>query len=150
MKLKLLSRVWLFVTQWIVAQAPPSMGFSRQEYWSGLPCSHPTGLPNPGIKTKFDLSCDHMLFSLFNLLKCTKDLAIFTISQFNWSIQVFYFSLSCFNNLFFSKYNIYFASVFKYKLSIIFYALLYFIASICVLVVLPLLDHNLITVKGLT
>ena len=35
---KLLSRVWLFVTPWTVAhQAPPSMGFSRQEYWSGLP-----------------------------------------------------------------------------------------------------------------
>ena len=37
-KVKLLSHVWLFVTPWTVAhQAPPSMGFSRQEYWSGLP-----------------------------------------------------------------------------------------------------------------
>ena len=37
-KLKLLSCVWLFATPWTVAhQAPPSMGFSRQEYWSGLP-----------------------------------------------------------------------------------------------------------------
>ena len=37
-KLKSLSRVWLFVTPWTAAyQAPPSMGFSRQEYWSGLP-----------------------------------------------------------------------------------------------------------------
>ena len=35
---KLLSRVWLFATPWTAAyQAPPSMGFSRQEYWSGLP-----------------------------------------------------------------------------------------------------------------
>ena len=37
-KLKVLSHVWLFVTPWTTAyQAPPSMGFSRQEYWSGLP-----------------------------------------------------------------------------------------------------------------
>ena len=36
--LKLLSRVGLFATPWTVAyQAPPSMGFSRQEYWSGVP-----------------------------------------------------------------------------------------------------------------
>jgi len=37
MKLKLLSHVWLLVTPWTAAyQAPPSMGFSRQEYWSGV------------------------------------------------------------------------------------------------------------------
>ena len=37
-KLKSLSRVWLFTTPWTVTyQAPPSMGFSRQEYWSGVP-----------------------------------------------------------------------------------------------------------------
>ena len=38
MEVKLLSRVRLFATPWTVAyQAPPSMGFSRQEYWSGVP-----------------------------------------------------------------------------------------------------------------
>ena len=38
LKMKSLSRVLLFVTPWTAAyQAPPSMGFSRQEYWSGLP-----------------------------------------------------------------------------------------------------------------
>ena len=37
-KVKSFSRVWLFATLWTVAyRAPPSMGFSRQEYWSGLP-----------------------------------------------------------------------------------------------------------------
>ena len=42
-KVKSLSRVWLFATPWTVAyQAPPSMGFSRQEYWSGLPLPSPT------------------------------------------------------------------------------------------------------------
>ena len=50
---KLLSRVWLFVTPWIVAyQAPPSMMFSRQEYWSGLPFPSPGDLPNPGIEPR--------------------------------------------------------------------------------------------------
>jgi len=46
-----LSHVRLFVSLWTVAhQAPLSMGFSRQEYWSGLPCPPPGGLPNPGIE----------------------------------------------------------------------------------------------------
>ena len=50
-EVKLLSRVRLFVTPWTVAyQAPPFMGFSRQEYWSGLPFPSPGDLPNPGIK----------------------------------------------------------------------------------------------------
>ena len=45
-----LSPVRLFVTPWIVAyQAPLSMGFSRQEYWSGLPFPSPGDLPNPGM-----------------------------------------------------------------------------------------------------
>ena len=42
MKVKLLSRVWLLETPWTAAyQAPPSMGFSRQEYWSGVPLPSP-------------------------------------------------------------------------------------------------------------
>ena len=46
-----LSCVPLFATLWTVAhQAPLSMGFSRQEYWSGLPCPPPGNLPDPGIK----------------------------------------------------------------------------------------------------
>ena len=48
--MKLLSHVRLFANPWTVAnQAPPSMEFSRQEYWSGLPCPSPGDLPNPGI-----------------------------------------------------------------------------------------------------
>ena len=40
-----------FATPWTVAyQAPLSMGFPRQEYWSGLPCPPPGDLPNPGVK----------------------------------------------------------------------------------------------------
>ena len=43
--------VWLFAPPWTIAhQAPLSMGFSRQEYWSGLPCLPPGDLPDPGIE----------------------------------------------------------------------------------------------------
>ena len=49
--MKSLSRVQLFVTPWTVTyQAPLSKGFSRQEYWSGLPFPSPRGLPDPGIE----------------------------------------------------------------------------------------------------
>ena len=47
MKVKSLSHVGLFTTPWTAAyQAPPSMGFSRQEYWSGLPLLSPDMMPN--------------------------------------------------------------------------------------------------------
>ena len=47
-----ISRVRLFVTPWTVTyQALQSMGFSRQEYWNGLPFSSPGDLPNPGIES---------------------------------------------------------------------------------------------------
>ena len=50
-KVKSLSRVQLLATPWTVAyQAPPSMGFSRQEYWSGVPFPSPGDLSNPRIK----------------------------------------------------------------------------------------------------
>ena len=50
-KVKSLSRVRLFATPWTAAhQAPLSMGFSRQEYRSGLPFPSPGDLPNPGIE----------------------------------------------------------------------------------------------------
>ena len=51
-KVKLLSCVWLLATPWTAAyQAPPSMGFSRQEYWSGMP------LPSPHMSSG---NCKHM------------------------------------------------------------------------------------------
>ena len=49
-----LGGVPLFVTPWAVArQAPLSMGFSRQEYWRGLPFPPPGDIPDPGIKPGF-------------------------------------------------------------------------------------------------
>ena len=60
---KSLSHVRLFVTPWTVAyQAPPSMEFSRQEYWSGLPFPSPEDLPNSGIEPGFPaLQADALL-----------------------------------------------------------------------------------------
>ena len=52
-QVKLFRRVRLFVTPWTVAyHAPPSTGFSRQEYWSGLPFPSPEDLPDPGIEPR--------------------------------------------------------------------------------------------------
>ena len=52
-KVKSLSHVRLFGTPWTIAyQAPPSMEFSRQEYWSGWPFPSPRDLSNPGIKPR--------------------------------------------------------------------------------------------------
>ena len=56
--MKSLSRVRLFATRWTVAhQASPSMGYSRQEYWSGLPFPSPGDLLDPGIEPRSHVSC---------------------------------------------------------------------------------------------
>ena len=71
-KVKLLSRVWLFETPWTAAyQAPPSMGFSRQEYWSGVP------LPSPLVK----LGLCYSIFAVWLIVGfcshcCTFDLPV--------------------------------------------------------------------------
>ena len=90
---KSLSHVQLFATSWTVAcQAPLSMGFSREEYWNGLPFSSPWNSPNPGIDPrspalKIDsLSCEplKLLFSNYLLLayRNTYKLFIKTIMAF--------------------------------------------------------------------
>ena len=54
---QLLCQVRLFVTPWTVAHhIPLSMGFPRQEYWSGLPFSPPGDLPDPGVEPVFPTS----------------------------------------------------------------------------------------------
>ena len=79
-KVKSLSRVWLFATPWTVAyQAPLSMGFSRQEYWSGLPlpllpvCIFDV-IYDIFIKLKFSL----LLMSLFHAIIYIQGLLIST------------------------------------------------------------------------
>ena len=59
-----LSHVQVFITPWTVAcQAPLSMGFSRQGYWSGVPFPIPGDFPNPGIKPASALQADSSLLS---------------------------------------------------------------------------------------
>ena len=63
-KVKSLSRVPLFVSPWTVAyQAPLSMGFSRQEYWRGVPLPSPGDLPTQGLNPGL-LHCRQMLYHL--------------------------------------------------------------------------------------
>ena len=53
----MLSSVQLFATPWTIARrVPPSMEFSRQEYWSRLPFPPPADLPDPGIEPASPLS----------------------------------------------------------------------------------------------
>ena len=55
--MQLLSCVQFFATPWtVVRQAPLAMGFSKEEYWSGLPSPPPRDLSNPGIKTVSPIS----------------------------------------------------------------------------------------------
>ena len=93
-KVKLLSRVQLLATPWTAAyQAPPSMGFSRQEYWSGVP------LPSPLVsivKCKkhsyyielFILYCIYLFTSLYSLF------VFFTNFKYSWVYLFIYLSLS--------------------------------------------------------
>ena len=61
-KVKSLSRVWLLVTPWTAAyQAPPSMGFSRQEYWSGVPLPSPSNEWNYLQICHIEKLCDYTL-----------------------------------------------------------------------------------------
>ena len=65
------SPVQLFVTPWTGAQqAPLSMGFSRQEYWSGLPCPPPGDLPHTGIEPMSLMSLALGLLALSCLTLC--------------------------------------------------------------------------------
>ena len=82
-EVKSLSRVRLFATPWTAAyQAPPSMGFSRQEYWSVLPLPSPEDLPDPGIQPgsltnvpstvciPLDIHCLESCFCLTHEVQC--------------------------------------------------------------------------------
>ena len=94
------SRVWLFLTLWTVAhQAPLSMGFPRQEYWSGLPCPSPGDLPSPGMNP-YLLCLIHwrqILYPLSNqgsYILVINSYQIHYLQTFSLILQSF-FSLSC-------------------------------------------------------
>ena len=89
-KVKSLSRVWLLATPWTAAyQAPPSMGFSRQEYWSGVP------LPSPFLSLAY--------INLFSI-KTSKYLAFNTYLMVVW--MYFLSWINCFYSfIFLQLYN---------------------------------------------
>ena len=84
-KVKSLSHVQLSVTPWTAAhQAPPSMGFSRQEYWSGVP------LPSPEVISSLSYSTASLYFFLWSLRKPFLSLlAILWNSAFIWILLSF-------------------------------------------------------------
>ena len=81
MKVKSLSRARLLATPWTAAsQAPPSMGFSRQEYWSGVPLPSPT-LSEEYLNREFENSCyvysfDFAVLILDNKTKCKNEIMV--------------------------------------------------------------------------
>ena len=81
------SHVQLFVTPWTIAcQAPPSMGFSRQESWSGLSFSTPGDLPNPGLEPTL-LYILHRQAGSLPLAPSGKSSGIFSSAQFSRSVM---------------------------------------------------------------
>ena len=81
-----ISHVGLFATPWIVAhQAPLSTGFSRQEYWSGLPCPSPGDLPDPGIGP-MSLSLVLQLAGGFFITSTTWEAQISVSSSIKWGV----------------------------------------------------------------
>ena len=126
-----LSRVRLFATpRTIICQAPLSMGFSRQEYWSRLPCPPPGDLPNPGIKPRSPtLQADSLLseapgkpiggfkkakslstsyiFKIMSILLADRPSSVYKfllVSAFNFSrhLHCFFLLNNCIYNLIFS------------------------------------------------
>ena len=91
-KVKSLSHFWLLATPWTAAyQAPPTMGFSRQEYWCGLLFPSPGAFPNPGIKpTSPALQVDSLPLSYqgshFKCRSSNKSNNFLSLFIFNWLI----------------------------------------------------------------
>ena len=81
--MKLLSCVQLFATPWTIDyQRPSSMGFYRQEYWSGLPFPSPGDLPNPGIEPGSPtLQADALTSELLGKQECPNHRIIALISH---------------------------------------------------------------------
>ena len=90
----------LFVTPWTIAlQAPLSMEFYRQEYWSGLPCPPPGDLLNPGVEPEslkpsvdiFIYKSVYMLIQAFSFTSLYHVSPLVTINLFSMSVSLFPF-----------------------------------------------------------
>ena len=81
-KVKSLSCVWLFETPWTAAyQAPPPMGLSRQEYWSGVPLPSPINLSRNWLSQQF-------LWFRSRLMSCYKNISLTKVWQ--WGVNLFF------------------------------------------------------------
>ena len=98
------SCVQLFVTPWTIArQAPQSMGFCRQEYWSGLPCPSSGDLPDPGMEeTMFLLS--PALAGRFLTTSTTWEALILNIT---YQLPFFFFTIAFPFTIIFLNKNVY-------------------------------------------
>ena len=105
-KVKSLSRIWLLATPWTAAyQAPPSIGFSRQEYWSGVPSPSLIGphnesqldLPSPSYRQQGWVIldwCFALLFILFEsnlLIEATSWILVVSNTYFTCNSALWYF-----------------------------------------------------------
>ena len=94
----LLSRVWLFVTTWtVVCQAPLSMGLSRQEYWSELPCLLQGIFPTQGLSPGL-LHCRQILYCVSHrgsLYMTTGKTIVLTIQTFVSKVMSLLFNSLC-------------------------------------------------------
>ena len=110
------SCIWLLTTLWTVAQQPPlSMGFSRQEYWSGLPYPPPRDLPDPGIEPVSLMSpalagrffttsitwkaSQRHTFYFFKKLAFVPEFAVWNIKKKKRKKFTFEYMYDCFSNL---------------------------------------------------
>ena len=104
-KVNSLSRVWLFVTPWTVTcQAPPSMGFSRQEYWVGCHCLLQGIFPTQGSNLGLP-HCRHTLYRLSHLSLAKNQLFILLIFDLSYCPSGQYFIYFCPDLLFLSFSN---------------------------------------------
>ena len=126
-KCRSFSRAWLFATPWTTAhQAPPSRGFSRQEYWRGLPFSSPGHFPDPVIKRGSPaLQADSTIWATRKGLKRVGGLKDLTpkapfhpgnILVLHFTYELYWEMDPVFGILFRGRYNGVFSFRFKWKL----------------------------------
>ena len=95
-------RVWLFETLWTVArQTPLSIGFSRQEHWSGLLCPPPGDLPDPGTEPVSSVSCigSHVLYHYIYVCVCVCVIYIYIYIYSIYIVCYIYICRIAFKNL---------------------------------------------------
>ena len=139
-------RVWLFVTLWTVAgQALLSMGFSRQEYWSGLPCPPPGDLLHPGTEPVSPASASGFFITEpLGKIRALSNLYIqsllFSISQSLSSIPIsFSFTFTWLSQVFLLHHNSNFNSIYWVSSYFVLISNLYFHS----IIILPSVSLNL-------